>query len=143
VPARGAYSDTQRPVVILVEDEHDVRDLVARMLSDHGWTVYDASSGVDALRLFEAHRDVDLLVTDLHMPGLDGLKLAEILRRQRPDLKILYITGYEDRLFESNPVLPDNEAFLAKPFTMVGLVEAASLLVFGSPRRTPLDSPRD
>lgn len=132
---RDVHPDT-RPVVILVEDEPDVRDLLTRVLADDGWTVYDASGGAEALRLFEEHRDVDLLITDLNMPILDGLRLAQIVRRQRPNQKILYITGYSDRIFESRTVLPENEAFLDKPFTVTGLLEAASLLVFGSTRRT-------
>lgn len=126
----GARPHRRRPVAILVEDEYDVRVLATRVLHDHGWTVYDVGSGVEALRLFEEHSDVDLLVTDIQMPILDGLRLAEIVRRRRPNQKILYVTGYVDRIFESSVALPENEAFLAKPFSVAGLVEAASLLVY-------------
>jgi two-component system cell cycle sensor histidine kinase/response regulator CckA len=129
------------PEAIIVDDEAAIRVLGRRALERDHWTVHEASSGLEALRLVEEHPDVSLLVTDVQMPEMSGLRLAAIVRRARPDIKVLYVTGFSDRVFEERPALPSEEAFLEKPFGPKALTEAASLLVFGKVSR-PEPDPR-
>jgi len=74
---------------------------------------------------------IDLLVADLDMPEVTGDEMVRRIRVERPDLKVLYVTGHIDRLMDARP-LWDGEAFLDKPFSMNGLVEAVSLLIYGN-----------
>jgi FixJ family two-component response regulator len=83
---------------------------------------------------------LDLLVTDLVMPDMDGDELARRLCQRLPDLKVLYLTGFSDRLFAERHTLRSNEAFVEKPVTATGLLEAVSLLLFGHTRGLPTDT---
>jgi hypothetical protein len=120
------------PVVLIVDDEEAVRVLGRRFLEDAGWEVAEASGAAQALQVLQTLERVVLLITDVHMPELSGTGLAELVRAQRRGIKILYLTGYPERVFERMAVLPETEAFLAKPFTRRGIQEAAALLVFGT-----------
>lgn len=119
-------------VALVVDDEASIRALARRFLEDAGWDVAEAGSGVEALKLLKLLEHVDVLITDVHMPELSGTGLASMVRADRRGIKILYLTGYPERVFETSAVLPETEAFLAKPFTRRGIQEAASLLVFGT-----------
>jgi two-component system cell cycle sensor histidine kinase/response regulator CckA len=91
-----------------------------------------ASDGPEALRLSEAQRrPFDLFVVDVLMPLMRGDELGRQLRQRDPDVKVLYFTGYADRLFEERPTLWEHEAFLEKAVTVEGLREAVSMLLFG------------
>jgi CheY-like chemotaxis protein len=100
------------------------------VLAAVGYEVRTASNGHEALDAFQAHA-FDALVTDLRMPGIGGDELARQLRQRERGLKVLYLTGYSDELFEQKAALWADEAFLDKPFTSKGLREALSLLMFG------------
>jgi len=104
--------------VLLVEDEAFVRELVREFLQASGYTVIEASCAEDALRIaVERTTPIDLLVTDVVLPGLNGVRLAERLKAQVPGLEALYISGYPgDPLFRGD-VFDPGPAFLAKPFT--------------------------
>jgi len=117
-PGRGATALR----VLLVEDENDLRGLNARGLSSRGYTVLQAGNGVEAIEVMEKHDgDIDLVVSDVVMPEMDGPALLKELRRRRPGLKILFVSGYAREAFESNP--PEGQhAFLAKPFSLKTLV---------------------
>jgi len=86
--------------VLFAEDETPIRDSVAQLLSMDGFRVLKAEDGYEALRLL-AQEDVDLLFTDIVMPGLDGIELARRARRIRPDLKIMFVTGYSAKASEA------------------------------------------
>jgi two-component system cell cycle sensor histidine kinase/response regulator CckA len=131
--------NSSRPVALIVDDEPDTRDVARRILEREHWVILDAHNGREALRLLKEHPEVALLIADVNMPEMNGLLLADIARSRRPDLKVLYMTGYSDRVFERRSVLPEHEAFLDKPFTAKGLCEAASLLVFGRLHPRPRD----
>lgn len=107
--------------ILVAEDEDGVRLLVTRILRGQGHRVLEAASGSDALQVLETHDGViDLLVTDVVMGDFGGRTLADAARVLRPDLRVLYMSGYadEDNLLDAeNPT----EAFLEKPFTMDGL----------------------
>ena len=120
------------PIVLVVDDEGAVRGVARRILESDDYAVIEASSGDEAAALLSIGMELDLLLTDLDMPGLTGEHLAQTFRADRPDLKILYVSGVVDRLLDERPVLGDGEAFLAKPFTQTGLLEAVALLLFGS-----------
>ncbi len=116
---------TGRGTVLLVEDEDAVRSFAARALGQRGYNVLQASTGTEALEVFALHDgDVDLVVSDVVMPEMDGPTLMKELRSRRPDLKIIFMSGYAEDAFRKN--LPENEAFmfLQKPFDLKELAAA-------------------
>jgi two-component system cell cycle sensor histidine kinase/response regulator CckA len=116
--------------VLVVDDEDAVRRYVAHVLTAAGYDVSAASNATEALESFRDN-SFDALVTDVMMPGMTGDELARQLRQSERGLKVLYLTGYSDRLFKEKVALWADEAFLEKPFTSNGLREALSLLVSG------------
>ena len=125
-------AEPSRRVALVVDDEPEMRTLISRLLQREDWTVHEAAEAYEALRLLEQHPDVVVLISDVNMPDISGVRLGAIARRKRADLKILYITGFPDLVFADQSFLPENEAYLEKPFTAKALSEAVSLLVFGS-----------
>jgi CheY-like chemotaxis protein len=123
--------------ILVVDDDESVRVFVERALRQPGYETRVAIDGIDALRVAESEGPFDLLLTDLAMPSMRGDELARRLRQTDPSLKVLYLTGYSDRLFDERTVLWEAEAFLDKPVTVQGLLEAVSLLLVGHlpPRR--------
>jgi two-component system cell cycle sensor histidine kinase/response regulator CckA len=116
---------TGRGTVLLVEDEDAVRSFAARALGQRGYNVLQAATGTEALDLFAEHNgEVDLVVSDVVMPEMDGPTLMKRLRSERPDLKIIFISGYAEDAFRKN--LPENEdfMFLQKPFDLKELAAA-------------------
>jgi PAS domain S-box-containing protein len=111
-PAQKPGSET----ILLVEDEVDVRNLADEILSGHGYTLLAASPD-EALGIAERHAGViQLLLTDVVMPGMNGRELADRLTRQRPDTKVLFMSGYTDEAIVHHGVLDDHARLLAKPF---------------------------
>jgi two-component system cell cycle sensor histidine kinase/response regulator CckA len=117
--------------ILAVDDEPGVLALVRRCLDDDRVTLTEAASGRDALAQLEKAAPLDLLITDLRMPEMEGDELARQVRTQDPDLKVLYLTSHADRLFDAKPRLWAEEAYLDKPFSREGLREAVALLLFG------------
>jgi CheY-like chemotaxis protein len=115
--------------VLIVDDEESVRLFIERVLRRPEYQTTVAADPVEALQLAASRGPFDLLVTDVTMPELRGDELARRLRALDPTLKVLYVTGYSDRLFQERAVLWEGEAFLDKPVTVQGLLEAVSLLV--------------
>ena len=110
--------------VLLVEDEPMVRGVAERALSRHGYTVITADNGEDALEILHGGQQIDLLVSDVVMPGMDGPTMVAEARKDQPDLKVLFMSGYaEEQLRKSLNV--DNASFLPKPFSVQELAEAA------------------
>ncbi|MBI3513663.1 MAG: response regulator [Proteobacteria bacterium] len=81
-------------MILVVDDNDDVRDLACTILDDAGYRVLEAETGERAIVLFEANPDIGLIFTDILMPGIDGFKLADMIRSRRPDIRILYTTAY-------------------------------------------------
>jgi len=123
---------TSRPMsVLIVDDEGSVRQFVDRALREAGYTTTVVSDGPEAIKGAATLDPLDILVTDLMMPEMTGDELARRLRQSRQDLKVLYLTGYSDRLFKEKTTLWADEAFLEKPCSVKGLRQAVSLLLFG------------
>jgi two-component system, cell cycle sensor histidine kinase and response regulator CckA len=112
----SAASGTE--TVLLVEDEPSIRAVASRVLAGRGYTVLSAAHGDDALRVARAHPgDIDLLLTDVVMPGMSGSTLARDLMAERPGLRVLYMSGYTDADIVHHGVLDPGTMFLEKPFT--------------------------
>jgi two-component system, cell cycle sensor histidine kinase and response regulator CckA len=123
---------TGRGTVLLVEDEEAVRSFAARALGQRGYRVLQATTGAEALAMFASHKgDVDLVVSDVVMPEMDGPTLMKRLRGERPDLKIIFMSGYAEDAFRKN--LADNEdfMFLQKPFDLKELAAAVKTALQG------------
>jgi two-component system cell cycle sensor histidine kinase/response regulator CckA len=116
--------------VLLADDEQGLRELVKRFLQSR-FDFVEASNGKEALALVSDPTKIDLLITDEMMPEMEGHELSRRLRQLNPDLRVLYLTGYSDRLFDKKDRLWDNEAYLDKPFTQKSLNEAVALLMTG------------
>ena len=125
---------TERKRLLVVDDEAPVLRLVARILATDNYDVSTAESGDAAMRLLQnpALGPVDLLVTDLQMPGMNGRELANHVRKLNPQVRVLYVTGFADTLFKGVQELGPGESFIEKPFGAEGLLEATRLLMFGS-----------
>jgi two-component system cell cycle sensor histidine kinase/response regulator CckA len=135
--------DPKNSMVLIVDDEDSVRAFVERVLTDQGYRTATACDGPEAIEVATRLGTFDLLVTDLMMPKMTGDELARRLRITQPSLKILYLTGYSDRLFKDKVTLWEDEAFLEKPCNVQGLTEAVSLLLVGrvsSPTKAPSET---
>ena len=130
---RAASADlTGQGTILLVEDEEGLRALNARGLASRGYTVLEAGNGVEAIDLLEKFDgQIDLVVSDVVMPEMDGPTLARELRSRNPDLKIIFVSGYAEDAFQKH--LPDHGqyAFLPKPFTLKQLVAAVKETLAG------------
>ena len=128
--------ESDRPIsVLIVDDEEPVRKFVDRVMRDAGYATAQAADGTEALEVASTLESVDILVTDVMMPQMLGDELARRLREAEPAVKVLYLTGYSDRLFKEKVTLWADEAYLDKPCSMKGLRQAVSLLLFGQLER--------
>ncbi len=104
--------------ILLVEDEHPVRALSRYVLEQSGYRVLDASDGEEALSIAKAHAGhIQMLITDVVLPGMGGRIVAERLRAVRPDIRVLYMSGYTDDAVIRHGILQSETAFIQKPFT--------------------------
>jgi|SRR5436190_10142013 len=128
--------------VLVVDDEEPVRKFVDRVLSEAGYQTVTAVDGTDAVETVSKQADpFDILVTDVMMPQMTGDELARRLRQSEPGLKVLYLTGFSDKLFKEKVTLWEDEAFLDKPCSVKGLMQAVSLLFFGRLEAPPMIRP--
>ena len=105
----------------MVEDETAVRDLVVDVLQELGYRAVEAADGPSGLKLLQSDLRVDLLVTDVGLPGLNGRQLADAARQHRPDLKVLFMTGYAENATIANGVLEPGMQMITKPFAIEAL----------------------
>jgi len=122
-----------KKTVCVVDDDPMMLDVLTRILQRENFELLVASGGPEIIQKLQAYSGhVDLLVTDYAMPEMQGRELADQVRKRFPGVKVLYQTGFSDRLFENRAELEDGAAFLEKPFTARGLREAARLVLFGA-----------
>jgi two-component system cell cycle sensor histidine kinase/response regulator CckA len=125
-PEKPPITDlTGRGRILLVEDEEALRALSARTLTARGFEVIEAGSGIEALQAMEdAGGEVDLVVSDVVMPEMDGPTLLKELRKRNSTTRIIFVSGYAEEAFAKNMPAGEEFAFLAKPFSMKQLLEA-------------------
>jgi signal transduction histidine kinase len=131
----GASAKGQGETILLVEDEPAVLAVTARILRRHRYSVLTAATGQDALALADDH-EFDLLLTDIVMPEISGLELATRIRRNRPDLPVLYMSGYSQDIHGSRRDPDEDMTLLQKPFTEGALLESVRA-AFAAPGQAP------
>jgi two-component system cell cycle sensor histidine kinase/response regulator CckA len=135
----GTHPGTE--TVLFVEDEESVRELVRDYLGKSGYRVLEAADGIQALEIATAHRGpIHILVTDVVMPRLSGRELVTRITVARPELKILYISGYTDDSIFRHGVLEGGVAFLQKPFNLKDLAQKIRQVLDGEPAATEAPS---
>jgi len=126
----GAWQALHAETILIVDDEPTVRMLVSEAMADAGYRSIEAADGPAALKLLESSERVDLLITDLGLPGgLTGQQLANAARSNRRDLKVLFITGYAENAVVENGLLAPDSRILSKPFSIEALIQAVSGLL--------------
>lgn len=105
--------------ILSVEDNDDVRELVESVLATAGFRVISAPDAEAAIGLLEGDQPIDLLLTDIVMPGMNGMALARIARRMRPNLRVLYTSGYWPHIV----LEPDDRALVRKPYVPSQLID--------------------
>lgn len=108
------------PCPLVVEDEQVVRDLVVDVLQELGYRTLQAVDGATGLQIAQTAARLDLLITDVGLPGLNGRQLADAARAQRPELKVLFMTGYAHNAAVGNGLLEPGMEFITKPFAIEG-----------------------
>jgi two-component system cell cycle sensor histidine kinase/response regulator CckA len=119
-----------RETILVVEDLETLRDLAKRLLERDGFTVLVAASAEEALTLFSQHSSIDLILTDVMLPGTSGPELIHQLAARSPTLKVIYMSGYTEDVLGSHGVT--SAAFLHKPFTAISLRQTIASAL-GSP----------
>jgi two-component system, cell cycle sensor histidine kinase and response regulator CckA len=123
--------DGRSGTVLLVEDSEVVRDVVALMLESDGLTVLQASGGEEALALVRrGDAPIDLLLTDIVMPEMSGVELADRLERERPDMRILFMTGYAEEVVVNKGILGKHRECIGKPFTQKQITKRVRKILF-------------
>jgi two-component system cell cycle sensor histidine kinase/response regulator CckA len=122
-----------RPVVLIVDDEDMIRTLVRSLLEANGYRVVEAENGRRAVEVLQQDlEDVDLLITDVRMPGLTGPELVRQMRAERPALPIIFISGYTGDAEMDHPACRATE-YIAKPFPLPNLLAAVRRLLARNP----------
>lgn len=138
MPATTAEANRPRgsETILLVEDDKSVRTIATQLLTDLGYTVLTAQSPHQALRISEGFTDsIHLMITDVVMPGLSGRQLAAQLAETRPELKVLYISGYTSNVIAHRGILDADVQFLSKPFTREQLAGKVREILDSGPDR--------
>ena len=119
--------------ILLVDDEQSVRAVVLKILRRANYNVLEAENGEAALKISDSHPEkIDLLLSDMYMPGLRGPEVAEALAPKRPGLRVLFMSGYADQ--DSRSGVPLGANFLNKPFSGKELAAAVEAALNGPPR---------
>jgi len=122
-------------VVLVVEDDPTVRSLIIEVLADLGYEALQAHDGPSGLTCLESDRHIDLLVTDVGLPGMNGRQLADAARERRPDLKILFITGYAESAALATGFLDPGMEMITKPFAVESLMQRIRAMIESTPDR--------
>jgi signal transduction histidine kinase len=130
IPALGsARIARDGEVVLVVEDDAAVRHQIVEVLRDGGYGTLEAPDGPSGLEILRSDRRIDLLITDMGLPGLNGRQVAETAREWRPDLKVLFVTGYAENAAAADGFLRPGMALLTKPFALQTLAARIRLMI--------------
>lgn len=114
----GGHNKGRGQKILVVEDEYLVRELIIDTLKNLGYHVYEACNGEQALKLYNEHKnEIDLVLTDLIMPGMNGKQLFEHISREAPNIQVLYMSGYDDNAVSKHGLLNSEIKYLQKPFS--------------------------
>jgi DNA-binding NtrC family response regulator len=108
----------EQMTILVVDDEPEVRKLVTAMLTRNGYRVLTADTGENAVRLFRTNPGVELLLTDVVAPGMSGPMIADEIAALKPDIKVLFMSGYDGTQVVQRYVVEKNYSLLIKPFTV-------------------------
>ena len=114
-------SDANSTTVLVVDDEPEIRKLVTAMLTRNGYRVITADTGQNAVRLFKSNPEIALLLTDVVSPGMSGPMIADEIAALRPDIKVLFMSGYDNTQVVQRYVVEKGYSLLVKPFSMIQL----------------------
>lgn len=121
---RGARTNSGHETLLLVEDEEIIRSLFQQALEDQGYRVLTAGNGLEALGIAEEYNEsIDLLITDVIMPKMGGYELMQEIQKHRPQISVLYMSGYNDVMVTNQGLVDKDQHFLQKPFDIVQLEE--------------------
>jgi CheY-like chemotaxis protein len=121
-------------LVLIAEDDERVRSLTERILRQAGYTTLSASNGEEALQRFEEHADeIAVVVLDMIMPRMDGVEIRETIRSRRPDVPIVFCSGYTSNLLENDLLLDPDTNFLRKPYAASELLATLQAAVERKP----------
>ena len=124
-PVRPPVFASGEKTILVVEDEDSLREVAREVLESKGYRVLTASSGKEALSVAAAHPEpVRLLLTDVVMPGMSGQELAERLRPARPEMSVLFMSGYADDVVARRGILASGNRLLSKPFSVSTLAQS-------------------
>jgi PAS domain S-box-containing protein len=129
--ARAAEHAATGETVLVVEDEPVVRAVIVEMLGEQGYRTLDAIDGPSGLEILRSRERIDLLVTDVGLPGINGRQLADQARETRPDLKILFVTGYAESVAISKDFLQPGTEMMTKPFDLDVLSRRVRAMISG------------
>jgi CheY-like chemotaxis protein len=122
VAQEAAVGPGEGETVLVIDDEPTVRSLVVEVLEENGYTAIEAADGPGGLRILQSDTRIDLLITDVGLPGgINGRQVADAARTVRPDLKVLFITGYAENAAVGNGHLEPGMEIITKPFAMATL----------------------
>jgi CheY-like chemotaxis protein len=120
-----ATAPEERPTVLVVDDEEDLRDIMRRMLERRGFTTLIAGDSGQAIEVCREHPgDIDVLVTDLGLPGVSGGELSRAAAELRPEMQVIYISGLPRELAVADGLIAEDALLVKKPFTADRLIEA-------------------
>lgn len=126
--------------ILVVDDEATIRHLIDEVLDEQGYTVIGAADGAAGIKVLQSGANIELLITDVGLPnGMNGRQVADAARSLRPDLKVLFITGYAENAAVGNGHLEPGMELLTKPFTMQGLAAKVSEMMKGSADEQPCE----
>jgi PAS domain S-box-containing protein len=132
-PPTRAEPSRHGEVVLVVEDEPTVRELIVQALQELHYQVLAAHDGPSGLKLLDSADSIDLLVTDIGLPGLNGRQLADVARVRRPNLPVLFMTGYAEKAALGTGVLDRGMSLIAKPFAIVTLAQRVREILQAEP----------
>jgi CheY-like chemotaxis protein len=139
-PSTPAAAPDESATLLLVDDEEDIRELAVMMLEERGYQVLSAPNAEEAIVLAEQHADeIRALITDVQMPGMTGVQLAQVLSRRIPDLRILFVSGHSNEAISEDVLLDVEADYLQKPY--FGDALASKVRQVLTTRRTCLAEP--